>query len=42
MTKREIIKWLKQEKGTALKKLDEERRKTKEELYKRCKKNIEL
>ena len=34
MTKREIIKWLKQEKDTALKKLDEEKRKTKEELYK--------
>ncbi len=35
MTKREIIKWLKQEKDTALKKLDEEKRKTKEELYKK-------
>ena len=33
MTKREIIKWLKQEKATALNKLIEERDKTKSELY---------
>lgn len=33
MTKREIIKWLKQEKATALIKLDEERGKAKRELY---------
>ena len=33
MTKREIIKWLKQEKATALNKLDEEKDKTKRELY---------
>lgn len=35
MTKREIIKWLKQEKVTALNKLSEERDKVKRELYKK-------
>ena len=35
MTKREIIKWLKQEKATALIKLGEEKDKTKRELYKK-------
>lgn len=35
MTKREIIKWLKQEKATALRKLGEEKDKTKRELYKK-------
>lgn len=35
MTKREIIKWLKQEKVTALRKLDEEKDKAKRELYKK-------
>lgn len=33
MTKREIIKWLKQEKNTALFKLKEEKNKAKRELY---------
>ena len=35
MTKREIIKWLKQEKVTALERLGEEKDKTKRELYKK-------
>lgn len=35
MTKREIIKWLKQEKATALRKLGEEKDKAKRELYKK-------
>lgn len=35
MTKREIIKWLKQEKATALIKLGEEKDKAKRELYKK-------
>ena len=35
MTKREIIKWLKQEKVTALNKLNEEKDKAKRELYKK-------
>lgn len=38
MTKREIIKWLKQEKVTALRKLGEEKDKAKREL---CKKTYE-
>lgn len=38
MTKREIIKWLKQEKATALRKLGEEKDKAKREL---CKKTYE-
>lgn len=36
MTKREIIKWLKQEKATALNKLGEEKDKAKRELYKKA------
>lgn len=35
MTKREIIKWLKQEKAIALRKLDKEKDKAKRELYKK-------
>jgi hypothetical protein len=36
MTKREIIKWLKQEKNTALFKLKEEKNKAKRELYEKA------
>ena len=42
MTKREIIKWLKQEKATALIKLSEEKDKAKRELYKKTYEEINM